>query len=62
MRSGDVERVHPIRGRKGGDYTARYNLDLQDLNARFDYNAFSDFNHRYRIEPALRTCTGAIVA
>jgi hypothetical protein len=47
---------------EGGDYTARYNLDLQDLNARFDYNAFSDFNHRYRIEPALRTCTGAIVA
>jgi hypothetical protein len=41
MRSGDVERVHPIRGRKGGDYTARYNLDLQDLIARFDYNALT---------------------
>jgi hypothetical protein len=53
MRSGDVERVHLIRGRKGGDYTARYSLDLQDLNARFDYNAFSDFNHRHGIEPGV---------
>jgi hypothetical protein len=50
MRSGDVEQVHRIRGRKGGNYAARYNLDWQDLNARLDYNAFSDFNHVHGIE------------
>jgi hypothetical protein len=45
-----VERLHLIRGPKGGKYFARYRLEARHLTARLDYEAFAEFNERHGIE------------
>lgn len=46
----NVERVHRLRGPKGGTYFARYRLVVQGVTATLDYSAFADVNERNGIE------------
>jgi HNH endonuclease len=42
-----AERLHIVRGPRGGIHQARYRLDVSGTRARLDYTAFRDFNSRH---------------
>ncbi|HYN09130.1 MAG TPA: HNH endonuclease [Vicinamibacterales bacterium] len=42
-----AERLHIVRGPRGGVHQARYRLDVSGSRARLDYTAFREFNVRH---------------